>query len=51
MTETYNLSKDIPALEIDIDITVGDRELLLKLDDLLIKTIAEHYNLQKGVLK
>ena len=47
MTETYKLSKYIPSLEIDIDITVGDKELLLKLDDLLIKTISEHY----GVLK
>ena len=45
MTETYSLNKTIPSLNIDIDITVVDRQLLLELDEVIRETIIRHYNL------
>ena len=45
MTETYSLHKNIPGLGIDIDIEVIDKQLLLKLDEIIFDTIVEHYHL------
>ena len=43
MTETYSINKTISKLDIDISITVADRELLMKLDDTIREEILKHY--------
>ena len=45
MTEMYSLDKTMPALGIDINISVPDKELFLKLDETIQEIIIKHYGL------
>lgn len=45
MTEEYRLCKDFENVGVSIDITVADRDLLLKLDDVIFNTIVDFYHL------
>ena len=47
MVENYSLTKSIPMLNIEINITVEDRDLLIELDDNIRGVLIEHYGLNK----
>ena len=45
MVENYSFRKEIDMHGIDIQVTVMDRDLLLKLDDAIRETIIQYYGL------
>ena len=47
MSETYSLNKLIPSLNIDINISTPDKELFLKLDEVISNCIIDHYGLER----
>ena len=51
MTKNYSLELTMPSLQIDIDIKVADRDLLIELDETIKTTIAKHYNLRRDRVK
>ena len=51
MTETYSLSKNIPMIGLDIDITVEDKNLLLELDNAIRDVVVKHYGLKVDLKK